>query len=284
MLVEQSLFAVPKAFDGDAGRIQRNALASWRALPGVEILLLGSAAGVAEAAAASRAAHVPGLDETPSGAPRVDAVFERAEAWASSDALLYVNGDILLPPSIVEVVGDVRGKLRDAVCVGQCLNVDVSAEVSRFDPALAEGGVLRGPGGIDYVAFTRGTFRAMPPFALGRAFFDNWLIWDARRRGLPVVDLTEVVQALHQNHAYDHLEGGRRAAYAGEDARRNLELAGGRLHLFNIDDATHRCTATGLRRNRLAPLRAAPPLRRAALLFGALERRVRRAPRPLEPA
>jgi hypothetical protein len=283
LLVGQSLFAVPKAFDGHAGRIQRNALATWRSLPGVEILLLGGEKGVAAAAAASGAAHIPEIERTPSGAPRLDDVFRRAEARASSNALLYVNGDILLPENVVDCVEVVRRVLPDALCVGQCLNVDVAGDMDRFDPDLERSGVLRGVGGIDYLAFRRGTFPALPPFALGRAFYDNWLIWNARRRGIPVVDLTEVVHALHQNHDYDHLAGGRRSAYSGDDARRNLELAGGRLHLFNIDDATHRLTKTGrLRRNRLAPFRAAPPLRLAALLIGRLERRILRAPRTLE--
>ena len=124
----------------------------------------------------------------------------------------------------------------------------------------------------------------MPPFALGRAFFDNWLIWDARRRGLPVVDLTEVVPALHQDHAYDHLEGGRRAAYAGEDARRNLELAGGGF-ISSTSTTPHTgaprpgCGETVWRRSGPRRRCAAPrsSSARSSAAFAAL-------PRPLEPA
>jgi hypothetical protein len=275
LLIEQSIFAVPKAFAGGTERIQRNALATWSLLRRVEILLLGNEVGVLEAATAINAAHIPDLATTPSGAPLLDDVFRRAEAWASSDELLYANADILLPENIVDAVSSVRRSLPGVVCVGQCLNVDVATDVHRFDPALADRGVVRGPGGIDYIAFTRGTFLNLAGFALGRAFFDNWLLWDARRRGLPVVDMTEVVAALHQNHDYGHVEGGQRGAYGGEDALRNLELAGGRSHLFNIDDATHRLTRRGLRRNLSAPVRAVPPLRRAALLYGDVDRRLR---------
>jgi hypothetical protein len=278
----QSLFAVPKAFAGEAGRIQRNAMATWRQLPGIEILLLGDEDGVIGAAREIRALHDPEVAKTTTGAPLVADVFRRAEAWASTRALLYVNADILLPQNIVDAVFSVREAIPNAVCVGQCLNVDSFGELDGWDPLLERRGTLRGPWGIDYLAFVHGTFPDLPAFALGRAFFDNWLLWNARRRGLPVVDMTEVVPALHQNHDYAHIDGGQRAAYGGEDALRNLELAGGRLHLFNIDDASHRLTDRGLRRNLSAPLRTARPLRQAALLYGDVRHRLGRRISPPE--
>ena len=279
-----TLFSVPKPFVGRIATLQSNALATWRQLgPGIEILLFGSEAGIAEAARAAGAVHVPELARNESGTPLVNDLFAQAQARAQYDELCYVNGDILLPPSLTVAIARVRQTTTSALVVGQCRNLDVDRALSAWDEALERAvgeAPLRGAGGIDYLVFRRGLFDSLPPFALGRAGFDNWLIWYARRRGVPVVDVTAVVSAIHQNHEYEHVEGGRDEAYFGSEAWRNHELAGGELHLFNIDDASHRLTEGALRRNRLAPLRTFPPFRWVALRMGELERWLRGASLP----
>jgi hypothetical protein len=272
-----SIFAVPKPFEGSIAALQRNALRTWKAISGAELLLLGGEHGAAAAAREFGADAEPEVARTEAGAPLVSDVFERAERWASHRSLLYVNADVLLPPETAAVVDRVRRTLPGAVCVGECSNVEIAGELQGWSEAAGAPSVARGVGGIDYLAFERGTFPRLPPFALGRAFFDNWLLWDARRRSIPIVDVTHVLRALHQNHGYEHVRGGRTEAYEGVDARRNYELAGGQLHLFNIDDATHRLTDDGLRRNRVAGLRAVPAIRWLALAPGRMERAVRRA-------
>ena len=60
-------------------------------------------------------------------------------------------------------------------------------------------------GWLDWFLFTRGLFDRMPEFAVGRAAFDNWLIWAARDRQAAVVDTSDVVPALHQRHDHSHV-------------------------------------------------------------------------------
>ena len=82
----------------------------------------------------------------------------------------------------------------------------------------------------------------MPGFLVGRAAFDNWMIWKARKRG-PVIDATEAVIAIHQPHDYAHLAGGKNEAYYGPEAEYNRALAGGSRHIYTLHDATHRMSA-----------------------------------------
>ena len=42
----------------------------------------------------------------------------------------------------------------------------------------------------------------VPPFAIGRLKWDNWLVWKARVQGFPIIDVTEAVTIVHQNHEY----------------------------------------------------------------------------------
>jgi hypothetical protein len=274
-----TLFTVPKPFVGPVAVQQENALSSWRALaPSVQVIVFGAEPGAAEAASATGALHVPEIARSERGTPLVNDLFRRAQELAANETLCFVNADIILPPAFAEAVAIALARLHGAIAVGQCRNVDVGFRVDGWTAefeAEAVGAPLRGPGGIDYIVFPRGAFSTFPPFRLGRANFDNWLLWDARRRGRPVVDLTQMVPAVHQSHEYEHVEGGRAEAYFGAEARHNYDLAGGRLHLFNIDDSTHRLTARGVRRNLLAPLRTTPPLRWLVLAAGRMARLAR---------
>jgi hypothetical protein len=273
-----TLFTVPKPFVGRATLRQENALASWRALgPAVQVIVFGDEVGTADAARAVGALHIPEIARSERGTPLVNDLFRRAQDVASNEALCFVNADVILPPGLAGAVDVAFSRLPGAVAVGQCHEMEVGGSVRGWTPDLEAAAVdapLRGPGGIDYIVFARGAFGSIPPFALGRANFDNWLLWDARRHGRPVVDLTQTVPAVHQSHGYEHVDGGRDEAYFGIEARCNYELAGGRLHLFNIDDATHRLTPAGVRRNLVAPFRASPPLRWVALVAGGVSRRV----------
>jgi hypothetical protein len=67
---------------------------------------------------------------------------------------------------------------------------------------VAQTGTLHAPSGIDYFCFPRGMYTDVPPFALGRLKWDNWLVWRARTHGYPIVDVTEAVTVAHQNHGY----------------------------------------------------------------------------------
>jgi hypothetical protein len=275
-----TLFTVPKPFVGRTAVLQENALASWRALvPAVQVIVFGTETGAAEAADAVGALHVPEIAMSERGTPLVNDLFRRAQELADNEWLCFVNADIILPPAFMAAVEAAVARLPRAIAVGQCRNIEIDGPTGGWTPEIEAAALrapLRGPGGIDYIVFRQGAFSAFPPFTLGRANFDNWLVWDARKRGLPVVDLTQTVPAIHQMHAYDHVQGGQSEAYFGAEAHHNFVLAGGRLRLFNIDDATHRLTPRGLRRNGLAPFRANPVLRWLALEYGRLQRRLRK--------
>ena len=252
-----TLFTIPKPFTGPFARIQRNALGSWRALGAhVEILVLGSEVGSAEAAGAIGARHIPAVETTSAGTPRVDAVFATAEQHAANDLVTYVNADIILLPDFLAAVERTAGRLAKLLMVGRRWDLDFEDTIDFADPgweadlrrAVHARAVLHKPRGIDYFVFRRGLYREMPPFAVGRTMWDNWLIYSARAQHVPVVDATAAVTAVHQNHDYSHAAGGRPEVWKGPEAKRNMALAGGLDHYFTIDDATHRLRAGHLTR------------------------------------
>jgi hypothetical protein len=259
-----TVFTVLKPFVGGIGEIQRRALESWVALaPDVQVLVLGDENGAADAAAEAGAEHLPALACTEHGTPRLDAAFAAADGAARHRLRCFVNGDIVLYgdlPAAVSVVGLHADRF---LIVGQSL--DVEGPQGRED-ALARG-EPRGAAALDYFVFPAGLYDDVPPFAVGRACFDNWLVWRARRDAI-VVDATADVVAAHQRHDYAHVEGGKSEAYYGEEAARNLELAGGKSHLYTLHDASHLLSGGRLHRNHGAPLRWRENVRKAAWKLG----------------
>ncbi len=250
-----TLFSAPKPFQGHIDLIQRNALRSWLALgPQVEVLLVGDEPGLAEVAAEFGVAHLAGVARNAYGTPLVSDIFRLARQAARASLLCYLNADILLLEDFLPAVQRVQEAFARFLIVGQRWDLEVG-EALDFGPEgraalrarLAREGRLHPPAGSDYFVFPSGTFAGMPPFALGRAGWDNWMIYAARRMRLPVVDATQAVTVVHQNHDYGHLPGGR-PHYNLPESQENVRLAGGRETVFTLRDATWRLTPQGLRR------------------------------------
>jgi hypothetical protein len=99
---------------------------------------------------------------------------------------------------------------------------------------------------IDYFVFPRDTDWRMPPFAVGRTVWDNWLVFRARELGMPVIDLTPSLFVAHQSHDYSHIADSKSSLWKGEEAAINRKLSG-LDRLFTIEDATHVLAPEGLR-------------------------------------
>ena len=258
-----TFFTIPKPFEGHIGTIQRNALASWAGVvPGAQVLVLGDEAGAADAAAAIDAEYVPELPRNEYGTPLLDGAFRIASERRHNELLCFVNADVLMPPSIAEAAGR-AATLGPFVLVGECWNARVDGAI---DPdaidwnVLLRGAPKRGADAIDYFVFTPGVYDDIPPFAVGRPAFDNWLVWRARSAGAAVVDATWTVYAVHQDHSYAHV-GSLSERGTGPEADENRRLAGnGRRRLYSRFDATHRLTSRGLVPN---PFGYAHPARRS---------------------
>jgi len=289
---------MPKPFRGHIGVIQRNAVTSWTKLvPRPEIFLFGEEEGVAEIAAELRIGHLRDVAHNEFGTPLLDDLLRRARAVTHAPVLCFANSDIILLQEFLDAAASVASRFPQFLAVAHRLNVAVQEPISfdgdwsrSFRSGVLSRGVRGSHTAIDVFVFAPDLYSEVPPLAIGRAWIDQWLIKAARLKGVPVVDITRVAQAIHQNHEYSHIAGGQQGAYWGKEALRNLALYGGVPHAYTLLDVTHELTPGGriprvrfrrqrfavrewLWRNcieRTAPLRKRFGLRREAL------RRVRR--------
>jgi len=75
-----TIFAIPKAFRGHIGVIQRNAIETWtRMRPAPQVLLFGDDEGVAEVARDLAVSHVRQVQRNRWGTPLVSDLFGQAQ-------------------------------------------------------------------------------------------------------------------------------------------------------------------------------------------------------------
>ncbi|HEX2027083.1 MAG TPA: hypothetical protein VHF25_03700 [Nitriliruptorales bacterium] len=249
-----TVFAMPKSSRGLIADIQRNALASWRWIdPHIEILIFAEDRTTHDLAAGLHVRVVEDhVERNEFGTPRVDYLFRRATGHARSDVLCYVNADIILSSSLLLAAAKAARRFEDFLLVGERTDVPLREALS-FDESwerrvhlLADSvGRPHGPTGMDYFVFRRGMFDDMPPFAIGRPAWDNWCIADSRRKGIPVIDATRAVLAVHQDHDYSHVQGRRNGSWDGPEADFNRRLAGPTVGFYTLSAATWFLTERG---------------------------------------
>jgi hypothetical protein len=242
----------PKPFIGHFGVIQKNAIHSWLALrPKPQVILFGNEQGTGAIASELGLEHVPNPACNEYGTPLLSDIIETTRQRSANGLLCYINADIVLLPEWAGALQTVTQHMSRFLVVARRLNVNVTEPINfeEWNESQRQK-VFAGAGAgtnhsIDVFVFPRETYRDVPPFSIGRPYFDLWFIKAARVNGLPVIDVTRVAQAIHQNHDYSHVKGGLDWVLGGREAQRNLALYGEKLYAFTLLDATHDLTPEG---------------------------------------
>jgi GT2 family glycosyltransferase len=201
------------------GQSQFNAWGSWQRIPDCSVSVFGNAPEVGEHAKRFGFRSIPTVKRDEFGRPLLNWIFECMHDESTESVLGYVNSDIVLLPGLAASIAAVRAQFDAYLMVARRWNVDCLPAID-FGPGwdeklrdlVAVQGDLFTPYGIDLFVFSRGLLREIPPFALGSDYWDNYLVMRTRRRGYPVIDVTQQVMLVHQNHSL--------GKYRSEDERR----------------------------------------------------------------
>ncbi len=260
-----TIFAMPKAFVGDAKLIQKNAIRSWTQLsPAVDVLLFGDEEGITDFAAENQVAHVSHVDRNANGTPLIGSAFSMAHEVSSSPVLVYCNSDVILDRSFVAAMEQLsnQSQFENWLAIGQRTNLSVDREIDFEDDSQVQWlrqhckteGRRSSAVCKEYFAFNRELFKAVPAFAVGRGNWDNWMVASVKPEGIPVIDLSQQVAVIHQDHDYSHMQASRMKCYvSGEEAKQNQRLAGGR-NLISGTTCSHRLNAGNI--EKIGPVRA----------------------------
>jgi hypothetical protein len=258
-----TLFSAPKPFTNPhIAMIQRNAIKSWTLLPDVEIILLGEETGLAEAAKELGVRHLPNVTRNESGTPLISSMFQLARENSNSDLLCIINADMILMPDFVEAAKQAVNLKDKFVLLSQRWDLDLMQPLDftngwkdRLSSIVHRQGSLHRPAGSDFFLFPLSSFLEVPAFTIGRAGWDNWMIYKASKEGWAVIDCTPSVMIVHQNHDYSHLPDSK-PHYEHPDTNENIRLAGGQANIrYTILDSTHQLVGGKLSRPKMTSLR-----------------------------
>ena len=268
-----TLFSAPKPFtDPHIAMIQRNAIKSWTLLSDVEVILPGEETGLAETARELGVKHLPNVARNESGTPLISSMFQLARENSHSDLLCIINADMILMPDFVDAVLESDSLLskkrkqasavQNFVLLSQRWDYDISSPIdfvegweSQLRESVRKQNQLHRPAGSDFFLFPKSCYQDIPDFAIGRAGWDNWMIYKARKENWPVIDCTPSMMIVHQNHDYSHLPDGK-SHYDHPDTNENIRLAGGQANIrYTILDSTHELVDGKLTRPKITSLR-----------------------------
>jgi len=254
-----TLFTAPKPFtDPHIRIIQHNTLRNWQALgDDIEVIVIGDEPGIAETCHELGIRHLKHVRCNEHGTPLISSIFDQGRGVNNSPFLAYANADILFLPDLLSAVHMLQAGPQQFLAVGQRWDIDIKKPF-RFTTGwdvelrdlIEQAGKLHGQTGSDYFIYPRNCSWELPDFAVGRAGWDNWMIYRARWQGWPVINLTGAVTVVHQNHDYGHLPGGV-VHYRQPETDVNVRIGGGRRTIFTLKDATHVFEAGALKRKRM---------------------------------
>ncbi|NBV83839.1 hypothetical protein EBR57_06950 [bacterium] len=193
------------------------------------------------------AKHVPTVKRNRFGTPLINDLFVQTSIHAASDWVAYANCDIILPPTMPQLVDLITQQIKSPfVLAGRRWNIDVDFLIdfenpdwfNQLESRFANNKTLYSTAGMDLFVFPNHFYDKMPPFSIGwpGAKYDNWLVWYARHRKIPIIDITSAISIYHQNHP---VGGGSVHPEKWEEHHISLKLLGGYGRSFDIRDTTH---------------------------------------------
>ena len=253
-----TIFTIPKPFtDPQIKIIQTNAIISWTKLGSdYKIFLIGDEPGIAEISQKLTIKQIQEVKKNEFGTPLLSSAFSLAKQHSKSDILIYVNCDIIFPANLPEIFKYLPKN--NFLAAGRRWDLDINNYLDFNNPnwqnslkeEVKKNGRLHSSAGIDYFIFPKNLLSNLPDFSVGRVGWDNWVIFEAKRKKIPLFDITEFTAVIHQSHDYPAFNIGQ-VRKTNPEAKKNKALAKEACFIYNLEDANFKLTPKGLKRNWL---------------------------------
>lgn len=224
--MDLSFFSHPKPWISPFKEIQMTAVKSWRLVAKSSITLLGDDEGTFDASKTLEVNCFSDIKKNEWGTPLVSDIFQYIQSKTQRGQLIcYINTDIVIGEDFIATLACLQQNSESLgdqwLAIGCRTDLDFK---STDDLTNKQDGINHGPGGIDYFVFPSGLFSFVYPFALGKFVWDQWLVGNVHRRGIPVVDCSKTLRAIHLNAPWFFRgapETDRKTIEESEEAKRN---------------------------------------------------------------
>ena len=239
-----TIFTTPKPFTNPhISIIQRNAIQNWTKFgDDVKVVMIGDEVGMEEVAAEYGVTHIKEVESSEKGIPFISSLFKIGRETFDSPVLLYLNADIIIFPDMIEAARQLAAEKEKFMVVGQRYDLDVTELVdfsegweARLREKMNREGSLHKPTGSDYFLFSKNVMDEIPDFTVGRAGWDNWVIWKGVMEPWSTIDGSFEIDIIHQNHDYHHLQDGKKH-YTLPESKDNEKKGGGTRNMYMVLD------------------------------------------------
>lgn len=208
-----TIFSPMRAFESDIANVQLNAINSWINIkPSVEIILFEDEKNTTAAACSHlNVSVIKDVDRSFSGVPLLNSMYEIVNQVSSNDVICYLTADILLPKDFSIKINQFYnlGKSEFGKFVGISCRHDLNnSEIKKgnlstddYYKLCYENSHNRGRSGIDLWVTNVNDKIVYPEFPIGRCITDNWFVYYCVKNGYKVVDFSNEIKIIHQNHS-----------------------------------------------------------------------------------
>lgn len=251
-----TFFSSPRSFhDPHIITIQKNAIASWQALPiQKEILLIGDDEGVAKVAKEYGITHITGVKKTNAGIPWRNEVFKIAATRAYFPILVFVSSDIILTDSITNILKNLPST--PFLLTARRYDLDITTPINFSDPnwqahlllEVKTNGKLHGPSAIDFALYHKNlSSDFFAPFPMNLPGWDNYFLYRCKHASIDIIDATEILMLIHQNHNHRTHKGTKNNVWHKDIyAKQTLKTIGGFSHMLTLREADYVLLKQGL--------------------------------------
>jgi hypothetical protein len=205
--IDLVIFCCPKPFIKEFATVQQNAILSWTQLPiKTKIVVVGKEQGIAEFCQEHKLVHEPNIKYNEYNTPLLDSIFEVGHSHAvPGKPICYINCDIMLMSDFAKTVLAATKLTYRYLIVGQRFDWNHPCPI-KFTPKWEEyarnlilkDGKLHQLCGIDYFLYSDvSVIGKMPPFAIGKCAWDNYLVYVASQNKATVINASKTVLAVH---------------------------------------------------------------------------------------
>lgn len=217
------------------GHHYSSAVASWQAIGLCPVVFTNDEH--ARCLASTWGAETSGVLESNHGTPILSDIIGRVNGLASGKARAYINADIVLPSDLMIAVATVSAHFRSFLLSGCRYNVGASKLLLEVGEMVTHAREQKDIylSGCDYFIW-RGDWldSNLPPLRVARNWFDWWFVGRAKQSGVPVIDGTLAIAAVHPSHK--SICWPSPSSAVTEEAQINADLACGMTRQFDAAD------------------------------------------------
>lgn len=238
-----TIATTPRPLDNEFNqRGFKNAVMSWDQIrPRPQIIVFGNVPSRCMTSTMELVLHYP---REPDGRPYFNSFIDIAEEAAIHEVVMYVTDHLIFLPGLKEVVELVCSRLDRFLLMGRRWEADFDQLIdftrvawpNLLNIAIQHTQELGSIGAKDWLAWKKPFPAPIPPFIMGIPWYDTWMAVRAEELGIPRVDATLAIKAVHPRHGFP-FAGGIKGRQQDPRWELNHQLALGCEHRGHVTEA-----------------------------------------------